>query len=322
MNVIGDLKESWSERVKNPFILSFVLSWLINNWKLVYYIFQFDQTFTVYEKVDRILAEIGSSKSDYRLLTKPLLYAFIAIASYLLANGIARAMVLFFRNRVKPIIDKSFGGISAIVSKDSYEDLLQENVVLQNNLKKKDEDYSKHQTDLPKEKKTVDELKKVLNDKENQLQNEKTDKETLRLKYQISEDALQAVKSQLDQCSEKIAENEAIYHRDLKNTKDEAVLANRVKRPFDLFRNDIWYMYLDGDPLPRKVIFSDETWIENDVTYRLLDFVVHPDNTITLNRGTGNGFVGITLYYLNKNHLFGKTDANSFFELINFVLVR
>ena len=49
MNTIKDIRENFDNRVKSPFIGSYIISWLIWNWHIIYAAFFMDQKL-IYEK--------------------------------------------------------------------------------------------------------------------------------------------------------------------------------------------------------------------------------------------------------------------------------
>ncbi|HEY0056585.1 MAG TPA: hypothetical protein VGB63_14620 [Pedobacter sp.] len=53
-DIFDSFKDNLRERTTNPFLGTFVIVWVIKNWKLVYSLFYFDKDFTLEKRLNYI----------------------------------------------------------------------------------------------------------------------------------------------------------------------------------------------------------------------------------------------------------------------------
>jgi hypothetical protein len=128
-----DLKDNVLERMRNPFILTFIISWLAHNWLLVYEIYYFDESSrSLGSRIDIIARYVDLHKCN-NLTILPLFWSLGAILVYLLFSNIGLFLFSSSDRYIKPIIYK-LTNKSRLVTKEIHEDLLgsYENVKKQN----------------------------------------------------------------------------------------------------------------------------------------------------------------------------------------------
>jgi hypothetical protein len=100
MDFFKDIWETYNERIKSPFIFSFLLSWTLCNWLLVYSLFSFPESYTYYDKINFIDTYVVNHK-NYNLFWKPLWTSAVATAIYIVCSGLYLIMFTFYKTTVK-----------------------------------------------------------------------------------------------------------------------------------------------------------------------------------------------------------------------------
>jgi len=142
--ILGRLKEfgeNMMERARNPFGGTLIVSWLLNNWRLSYSIFNFD-TDTKLDGRIKIIQDYIQSAGSHKLIWFPIGTAFIAVTSYLLLTSASRFIFLSFSKWITPgiysIMDKN-----RVVMKSTYEDLKKAFINLRKEKEEADENLSR-----------------------------------------------------------------------------------------------------------------------------------------------------------------------------------
>lgn len=101
----GDLKTTFNERIKNPFIASFILSWLASNWLIIYKLCTFAERYSYDERVDILINYVHNHKWDKLTLT-PLWHSIVIAACYIICSVVFNLMFNFYNSTLKAIINK------------------------------------------------------------------------------------------------------------------------------------------------------------------------------------------------------------------------
>ncbi len=91
------------ERAKNPFGGTLIVAWAIQNWELVYVIFNFDEATLLTGRIQTI-KDYVSDAGACRLLWLPILYAFIAIISFLVLSTVSLMFFTLSSKWLKPFV--------------------------------------------------------------------------------------------------------------------------------------------------------------------------------------------------------------------------
>ncbi|MES2566215.1 MAG: hypothetical protein V4565_05080 [Bacteroidota bacterium] len=91
--------EDLDNRFRNPLILSFVIVWLINNWELVYMIFNFNANYSLNLKLLDLKFYL-SSKDSCTLLWMPIGFAFISLFGFYVIGVASQLMKLFIGTKL------------------------------------------------------------------------------------------------------------------------------------------------------------------------------------------------------------------------------
>jgi|GEM_PF-6930164 len=134
-----DIRDNITEKLSKPFGGTFVFTWVLHNWVLLYTLFNFDSGTLLNKKlsnIDTLIHEAGWCQ----LLWAPILWAFFAIILYLALSNISLVISLAFSKYVRPwiynkmdqnqIVDKKFYD----EQKDSLRKLQQEKDDAENRL--------------------------------------------------------------------------------------------------------------------------------------------------------------------------------------------
>ncbi len=89
---INETYESLQERLKSPFLLTFILVWAIHNWELLYGIFTFEESLRFVERID-FLKHYIRTYGTYHLFWFPLWWAFISLGLYLATSFISEGII-------------------------------------------------------------------------------------------------------------------------------------------------------------------------------------------------------------------------------------
>jgi hypothetical protein len=112
-------RDNFKERISNPFLGTYLAVWLLRNWDLIYSLFNFDDEFSLDEKIKFI--ETYYENHEFLVdLAFNILWTFaVLITTYILTN-LSRLIVNLFEKRLSPWIYKITDSKS-IVKKSDYE---------------------------------------------------------------------------------------------------------------------------------------------------------------------------------------------------------
>lgn len=124
-DVFNSIKGNFKQKTTNPFFGTLILIWICNNWIIIYALFNFDQSYTLENKINFINGHFNADKPIWNLFVLIGLTFIVLIFSYLLIN-LSRLIINFFEKKVTPWIYK-ISDKNDIVLKSVYEELLNEN---------------------------------------------------------------------------------------------------------------------------------------------------------------------------------------------------
>lgn len=133
--------DNFKEKTRNPFLGTYLIVWLVRNWKLVYTIFNFDSEHKLKDKIDFIQNYYSQHDFIENLFTN-VYWAFgLFVLTYLLLN-ISRLIVNLSEKRMTPWIYK-ISDSKSIVLKSEYERIRAERDDVQLRLDQERESKSK-----------------------------------------------------------------------------------------------------------------------------------------------------------------------------------
>jgi hypothetical protein len=123
MEEIKKIASDLGNRIKGTYGATFVLVWLVLNWRFIYILLSFDKSYTLPHKIE-VLNNYVEKNSYCYMLWYPIAYTLISIIIYYVLNYITFTITTFFNLTVKPkiqeILDKKK---LTIISRDLYDKL-------------------------------------------------------------------------------------------------------------------------------------------------------------------------------------------------------
>lgn len=139
-------RDNFKERISNPFLGTYLAVWLLRNWDLIYSLFNFDDEFSLDEKIKFI--ETYYENHEFLVdLAFNILWTFaVLITTYILTN-LSRLIVNLFEKRLSPWIYKITDSKS-IVKKSDYDEIRAINENIQARLEKEREARNRLESEL------------------------------------------------------------------------------------------------------------------------------------------------------------------------------
>ena len=123
-DLIVSFRDNFKDKVKNPFLGTYALVWIIRNWDLIFTLFNFNRGTSLENKL-KIITVYLEDNPFFGGLVINVLYTFLfLIIIYFLLN-VSRAIVNLYEKKLKPWVYKLTDN-SSIVLKDDYERLRNE----------------------------------------------------------------------------------------------------------------------------------------------------------------------------------------------------
>lgn len=121
---IISFKDNMYKKARNPFLGTFVLIWVVQNWELVYTLFYFDSYLNLSGRLE-VLREFATNYSGWDILHS-ILWSFVALTLTFLLINLSSLIVGMFEDMVSPRISK-LTNKSSIVLKSKYIAKVEEN---------------------------------------------------------------------------------------------------------------------------------------------------------------------------------------------------
>ncbi|MES2864028.1 MAG: hypothetical protein V4666_07915 [Bacteroidota bacterium] len=113
----NSFKENINQRTKNPLLGTFIIVWIIRNWKFVYSLFYFDKELKLNGKLLKI--EFYFKNYDFKEILVTIFVTFIVLISTYVLMSLSRLIISFFEKVVTPKISQ-ITDKSSIVLKSDY----------------------------------------------------------------------------------------------------------------------------------------------------------------------------------------------------------
>lgn len=114
--IFSSLGDNLLKKTTNPFLGTFILVWVIHNWKFVYSLFYFDSNFTLEMKI-KVIESYFSNYVIWDTLSTILIAVVILASTYILLN-ISRLIVNFFEKKVTPLVYQITDKSSVVLKSD------------------------------------------------------------------------------------------------------------------------------------------------------------------------------------------------------------
>jgi len=121
-DIFDSFKDNLKERTTNPFLGTFVIVWVVKNWRVVYSLFYFDKEFKLQQRLDYIASYFNGHSFVGNLFTTALYTLLVLLITYNLLT-ISRLLVNLYDKIVTPMIYR-ITDKSSVVLKSDYNDLI------------------------------------------------------------------------------------------------------------------------------------------------------------------------------------------------------
>jgi hypothetical protein len=210
--VWDSFKDNIKERVTNPFLGTFLLVWIVHNWRVVYAFLNFDKDYKLQNKIDYFNKYWTEHSFFWNLLGVALITVGVLIITYFFL-ALSRFFSNYFENVIVPFIYKISKGKT--VTYETYQKELNKGMVME--LRVEEERKLKNQA--LSERDTIEKLYIQLLEEKNSF--EKT-REEVRVEQQNLIQAKDAVRNEREQFSRErndFIEEKSNFESELKKSK-------------------------------------------------------------------------------------------------------
>lgn len=172
-DLIVSFQQNLKEKTRNPFLGTYLIVWLIRNWKLVFTVFNFDENFTLEKKIAWIENYYENGDFLWNLMIN-ILWAFaVLIITYILLN-FSRLIINGSEKIVTPYIYKITDS-NSIVLKETYDRVVNDKYQVEEKLEKERENKLKLQNEISRLEIIIEDLFKEKATLEGKIENHKFD---------------------------------------------------------------------------------------------------------------------------------------------------
>lgn len=296
MEEIKKISSDLGNRIKGTYGATFVLVWFVYNWRLVFILLNFDEKYTLVNKL-KLLNKYIEKESFSNTLWYPVLMTLISIITYYFLNYITFTITTFFNLTVKPSIQKLLDKNSlTIVSRDLY-----------NNLKNQFDDISK----------------KYSNENEKFFNNNK-EIETLKIDKKNDLILIDTLKKEIDK-------KNTYYSEEIQKIKDQHLIEKVVlentkgfikNEPIHIFNGKWEKSYSNINNLRKgKEIFNvhgEMIFINEKATFKFKEFKINDNRIIDFTKIDilNNRELKNTIFKVTNDYYIGiETDSIDFFKV-------
>jgi hypothetical protein len=115
-DTLNSFRDNLIQKTRNPLLGTFIIVWIIRNWKFVYSILFFDKEFKLDNRIEKI--ESFFKNYDYEEIFTTLFVTFIILISTYILLNLSRLIVNFFEKIVTPKIYKITDKSSIVLKED------------------------------------------------------------------------------------------------------------------------------------------------------------------------------------------------------------
>ena len=99
----SSFRDNFRQKSRNPFFGTLIIVWIVKNWKLVYALFYFDDTYTLTKRIEYIELYYKNINFFWNLMYCLWLTVLSLIGSYLLLN-LSRLIINLYEKKLTPWI--------------------------------------------------------------------------------------------------------------------------------------------------------------------------------------------------------------------------
>jgi len=115
---LDSMLDNIKERTTNPFLGTFLVVWIVKNWKLVYSLFYFDGAFTLTKRLEYIEKYFNEKSFWYNMVIVIGYTLFVLLVTYILLT-LSRLLTEFYDKVIVPKIAQ-ITDASSVVLKTKY----------------------------------------------------------------------------------------------------------------------------------------------------------------------------------------------------------
>lgn len=261
---LNEIYQSLQERLKSPFLLTFILVWSIHNWDFLYGVLTFEDSLTYPQRIGFLKAYV-KVYGTYHLFWFPLMWAFISLGLYLIASFISEGINLVYSKWIRTFLYWAIDR-NKLKTEDDYNELEKRRIALQelvHDLKTRQEDAA---IKLNAKEKEIQETLNVFRNKE---QDSIKREEELKKGLTDKDNTILDLKSENQKNKELIMKHheDQIYIENLKKTKKDLELfklwvETKTTEVIQVWQNiDLAKTYKMYELNERfKAIFGKDTW--------------------------------------------------------------
>ena len=296
MEEINTIASDLGNRIKGTYGATFVLVWLVFNWRFIYILLSFDKSYTLPHKMEVLNKYVEKYSYSY-MLWYPILNTLVSIIIYYILNYITFTITTFFNLTVKPWIQEELDKKKlTIISRDLYDNLKIQFDEISDKYKSESEKFINNN-------KEIETLKSLKSNDENQIKN---------------------IQIEIDQKNKYFSEE--IQKINDQHLIDKVVLENAKgfinTQPGDIFSGK-WvksYSNLKNQGEGNEIfkIHSEMIFINEKASFKFKDFRVNDNKIIDFtkidllnNRELKNTIIKVT----NDYYLGIETDSINFFKV-------
>lgn len=143
---LKDFKDTLSERIKSPFIGSFMIAWAVIHWRIFVFFIYTEEKLSIKQRIAEIESYL-KTQTFHSLVEYPVLITLLVLISYSLLNAIGLIIKLLYDNWASPYIQKLLYNKN-IIEKDKYEKLKREYSNIKNSYDSEKEKFISTDKDL------------------------------------------------------------------------------------------------------------------------------------------------------------------------------
>jgi hypothetical protein len=257
MEVIENIRDTITKRLKGAFGGTFIIVWAILNWKLIYILFNFDYDCTLNDKLT-IIEDYNRHSYPWRLFLTPLLLTIASVFSYSVLNYITYSITSFFTLKVRPSILKKID-TNTVVERERY-------TTLEKQFFELDTKYTNEKANFLRNLEAIEQITKENNKLSIDIKSKQNEIDNLSKKsLEDTEKLRMTLNNQLQDLTNKLKEKESEIYK----LKIDSVLETSEIEPATLFAGKWEKSFLTPDNRQGKEQFtiSGDNYIINGKAY-------------------------------------------------------
>jgi hypothetical protein len=141
-----EFRSTLAERIKSPFIGSFMISWVLIHWKIPIYLIYNEDSLPISGRVDKIQSYLND-QSLWTLAGYPIIITIVVLLVYNILNAIGLGIKLLYDNWAAPYMQKLFNNDN-IIEKSKYDKLKRDYTIVKREYAEEKESYVSSEKEL------------------------------------------------------------------------------------------------------------------------------------------------------------------------------